>query len=195
MGQRLLGWHPRKAGLAGRIVAGLKRGRPIPRVSTLVGIADQWRRHLPARARLALEIDLDRRRKSLRIREMRVTASVYRAAGWDTMEQGLIVDLFKLEAGKSHYRFAVHVLAHVSSHALARRFQRGLGGDEASIMRDLHAISQAHHALADRPDGHEFSVPVPASGGVWCGTVGLLADAAVGTDPGLLVRTFIGEGA
>ena len=76
------------------------------------------------------------------------------------------------------------------SDAIARRLQRGRGGSEAAVLADLRVLGEAHHALRDRPDGTEFEVP--ASDGVWLGTVKTMKDrAAKAPGKSLLVRTFI----
>ena len=97
-----------------------------------------------SRSRLALEISLGR--KSLAIREMRVTASEYRPEEWDTTERGLTVFMIGLEAGPFRYMFAIHTLAHVSLHAMGRRSQRGLDATEAAILHDLRALGGAPRA-------------------------------------------------
>ena len=178
--------------LAKRVTTRIRSGNVIPRADTLTGIAHEWRQRMPPRSRLALEIDLDARRKSLRICEMRATASSYRGDGWETVERGLIVLMIQLEAGPHHYTFGSYKLSHISLHAIGRRIQRGLDASEASIMRDFLALGAAHHTLADRADGAEFSVPV--QGGSWRGTVQLLRDQAASTDMALAVRTFLRDG-
>ena len=157
----------------------------------LSGIAHEWRQRVPSRSRLALEIGLGR--KSLAIREMRVTASEYRPEEWDTTECGLLVFMIGLETGPFRYMFAIHTLAHGSLHAIGRRSQCGLDATEAAILHDLRALGVAHHALADRPDGTEFAVPT--SGGAWRGSVQLVRDPRTDYyDKALAARTFLANG-
>ena len=111
----------------------------------------------------------------------------------DVAERGLIVNVVLFEVAPFHYQFDIFTLAHVSAHALARRFQRGLDTGEAAIMRDLKALGQAHHALADRPDGTDFVVPL-VDGGNWRGSVELVCDPRIGYDRALTVRTYLVDG-
>jgi hypothetical protein len=170
------------------------RKKPIPRRETLTGVADEWRRRMPPRGQLAIEIDLNARRKSLRIREMRATTSVYRPEEWDVAEKGMIVGLTLLEVWPLHSKFDLYTLAHVGLHAIGRRFQRGVDTSEAAIMHDLHALALAHHRLADQPSGSEFRVSLD-HGGVWRGSVELVHDPRVGYDKSLTVRTYLVDGA
>ena len=123
-------------------------------------------------------VEIKQRGKSLLIRELRASASVYRAENWYEVEHGLIINAFVLEAGPSVYQCKVFTLVHLSLHALARRFQRGADASETAVMDDLRTLGQAHHGLADRPDGSEIAVPV-GHGGAWIGTVETLTDAAL----------------
>ena len=179
--------------LATRLTDRIRRGNPIPRVDTLVGIASEWQRNMPQRGRLLLEIDLNRRGKSLAIREMRVGASVFQSEEWDTAECGLMVFGTVLEAAPFHFQFRVYSLAHVGLHGLARRLQRGLDDSEAAVLQDLRALGEAHHTLADRPDGADFVVPLE-HGGAWRGNVCLVHDSRVGYDKALAARTFVVDG-
>ena len=78
--------------LAWRVADRIRRGNPIPCVATLVGVASEWQRNIPQCGRLLLEVDLNRRRKSLCIRELRLSASMYYAEEWGTIERGLLYD-------------------------------------------------------------------------------------------------------
>jgi hypothetical protein len=177
------------AELSDRIIARIKRHHRIPRADTLSRVADAWCRQMPQHSRLALQVDLNRRGKTLRINEMRLSASEYQDVSWETNEKGVIVLVVGLEAGPYRYMLATTTLAHVSLHAIARRLQRGLDGSQDAIKRDLHALGVAHPALTDRPDGTDFVVPVP--GGTWRGTVERVVDKRIGHDRALVVRTFV----
>jgi hypothetical protein len=159
--------------LTAEVRARIRRGNPIPRADALAGLAHGWRNRLPPLSRLDLEIDLNPRRKTIAIRELRLTSSAYRDTGWDetASEIGLIVALIELRIGPADYRFQWFTVAHLSLHAIARRLQR------------------AHHGLADRAVGAEFGVAVP--GGVWLGGVQRVKDhAGGGWDVALVARTF-----
>ena len=167
-----------------------RRCNPIPRAATLKAVAHAWRHDMPPKSRLALDVRLER--KSLRIHEMRLSSSVYKSAAWtdDDYESGLVILGITLEAWAFHYTFTTCTIAHVSQHAIARRLQRSPDGSEGAIVRDLQALGQAHHALADREGGTEFTVP--AGGGVWAGSVKLMRDrAARAPSKSLLTRTFL----
>lgn len=169
------------------------RRKAIPRRETLTGVADEWQRNMPPRSRLAIEIDLNARKKSLIIRELRVTTSVYRPDEWDIAERGLIVGLTLLEVWPFHHKFDLYTLAHLSMHALGRRLQRGQDGSEEALRRDLRALGEAAPTLGDQPSGSEFRVSL-ADGGVWIGTVQLVCDPRIGYDRALTVRTYLADG-
>jgi hypothetical protein len=178
--------------LAQRLKVRIKERRDaVPRPEDLRGVAFTWERHMPPRSRLDLAINLQR--KSLEIREVRLSSSVYRAAAWGEHEAGLVIMAITLEAAPLHYEFKTGTIAHVSVHAIARRLQRGRGGSEADVLRDLGVLGRAHEALAGRPDGADFEVP--AADGFWIGTVETMRDRAA-KRPGksLLVRTFLDGG-
>jgi hypothetical protein len=179
--------------LSERLLSRYRRGNHVPRRDVLCGVADEWRRTLPPRSRLAIEVDLNARRKSLAIKEMRVTTSRYQPETWATAEKGLIVGLTMLEVWPLHCHFDVFSLAHVGLHGLARRLQRGVDGSEAAVMDDLRALGQAHHGLADLPAGSEFRVSLD-HGGVWVGTVEPVLDPRIGYDRALAVRTYMIDG-
>jgi len=178
--------------LGARVKARLRRGNAIPRVDTIVGVADEWQRNLPQRGRLLLEVDLNKRRKALTIRELRLTGSVFQPLAWASAERGLILNLTVLQAQPFLCQLQMYTLAHVGLHALARRLQRGADVSEDAIKRDLRLLGQAHRDLADRPDGSAFAVAVP--GGAWRGDVQLVHDPHVGYDRALAVRTFMVDG-
>jgi hypothetical protein len=59
-----------------------------------------------------LVVEIKQRGKSLLIRELRATASVYRAENWNEVEHGLIINAFVLEAGPSVYQCKGFALRH-----------------------------------------------------------------------------------
>jgi hypothetical protein len=101
---------------------------------------------------------------------------------------GLIINGITLEAAPFHYQFITCNVAHVGMHARARRVQRGLDASWPAIARNLRILGRAHHALADRPDGSDFTPPL-TGGGAWCGIV---RDPRQEFDKALVVRTFLG---
>jgi hypothetical protein len=176
--------------LAGRAMARFKRNS-IPRLDMITGIASEWRDRMPQFSRLRLQADLDRRRKSLRIFELRLTCSEYQDPSWDHSERGVILYLFGLEIAPFLYNFSSSTTGIVSMHALARRMERSADTDDESVKNDLRALALAHRDLAEQGDRAEFRVPVP--GGVWRGAVRDVRNALRGdTDRALAVRTFVG---
>jgi len=105
--------------LALRITDRIRRGSPIPRADVLAGTAHDWRHRLPERGRLVLEIHLDRRKKSLRIREMRAGPSIYQPQSWDVAEHGVLINGYMLEAWAHHFDFKILTLVHVGLHGFA----------------------------------------------------------------------------
>lgn len=178
--------------LDGTIRDRVQRGNPIPRRDVLAGVARDWQRRLPQRGRLALEIDLAKRGKSLSVREMRLSSSEYLDSTWRETERGLALLVIGLDCAPLRYEFVKHTLCHVSLHALARRLERGADVTEGAILQDMRALGEAHRALADRPNGAAFTVPV--MGGSWRGNVALMRTPRGSFDKGLVIRTFIADG-
>jgi hypothetical protein len=180
--------------LSRRITARIKlRHHVIPRADTLIGVADAWRRQMPQHARLALQVDLNARRKTLRIEEMRLSASQYQDQSWGSSEVGVMVLMVRLETGPRLYTLATTTLCHVSLHGLARRLQRGLDGTDAAVLHDLKLLGEAHPGIADAENGSDVTVPVP--GGSWRGNVALMNNPRGSCDTGLVVRTYLADGA
>ena len=171
-----------------RVMARYHRSK-IPRVDTLVGIARAWQHDVPARGRLAIETALDKRKKTLVVHELRLTASIYQPQHWGVAERGLIVDGITLEVRPFMCRLDISTLVHLGLHALGRRLQRGVDASEAAVLGDIRVLAQAHHTIADRGEGADFSVPV--LGGSWRGSVERVLDRRIGYDMALAVRTFI----
>lgn len=178
------------AGLVRPITERIKQRRLLtPRSEVLAGVADQWRRKFPQRGRLDLCIAVDLRRKTLLIDETRLTASAYRDRLWDRSEIGLILLAVRLDVGPRRYEIGTKTLAHVSLHALARRFQRGSDVGEDAIKRDLLALREAHPGLTDLANGADVFVQVVD--GSWRGNVALMDNSRGGVHVALAVRTFL----
>jgi hypothetical protein len=75
-------------------------------------------------------------------------------------------------------------------HELARRYQRGAGRDNVSVLRDLLGLAPGYATTFrdndEIEDGADFAIPV-AAGGVWIGA----AKSERGCPQELVVRTFI----
>jgi hypothetical protein len=160
---------------------------PIPRREQLTDIARRWS-CMPALGLLDSSTDLDLRKRTLRICQLRVCPSDFRSAAWHVDEPGLSVLGLQLDIGPHRCNFAMPSLVTVSLHALARRYQRGLAVDDTAIFGDLHTLAKAHLRLATGAVGELFEVE--ASGGCWHGN---LTDASTnaGMDRILSARTFM----
>lgn len=173
---------------AGQIID-RSRQHPIQRADTLAGIARKWRAATPDLGRTSLTIERDR--KSLRIEEVRLTPSRYRAGTWDdaAQEPGVTVTRLVLAiAPRTKLVLAMTALASASMHALARRFERKRGSaSDADLCADLHALGDAVRDL-HQPVGS--SIDVPVDGGRWSGTL-TVARSATGTERILNARTFL----
>jgi hypothetical protein len=160
---------------------------PIPRREQLVGVARLWA-CMPGRGLLDSSTDLDLRKRTLRISQLRVCPSAFRAAAWNVDEPGLSVLGLQLDIAPHRFEFAMPSLVTVSLHALGRRYQRAVDVSDTAIFDDLHTLARSHLRLATGAVGDAFEVE--ASGGCWHGNV---TDAATnaGTDRILSVRTFM----
>ena len=160
---------------------------PIPRREVLVDVARRWS-CMPSLGLLDSSTDLDLRKRTLRICQLRVCPSDFRSAAWSVDEAGLSVLGLQLDIGPHRLNFAMPSLVTVSLHALARRYQRGLAVDDAAVFGDLHVLAKAHLRLATGAVGELFEVE--ASGGCWRGNV-TDASTSAGTDRILSARTFL----
>jgi hypothetical protein len=143
---------------------------------------------MPGLGLLDSSTDLDLRKRTLRICQLRVCPSDFRAAAWNVDEAGLSVLGLQLDIGPHRFNFAMPSLVTVSLHALARRYQRGLDISDEAIFADLHALARSHPAIAKREAGDSFEVE--AGGGCWRGHV-TDAETNAGMDRILSARTFL----
>jgi hypothetical protein len=121
--------------LASPLLDRFRRGQHVPRRDVLANVADAWRRKMQPLSRLAVQIDLDVRRKSLCIYELRLASSEFRDPAWESNELGEVIMLVGPVSRPFHCSFTSHTIAHVGAHALARRFQRGVDGSEAAAAK------------------------------------------------------------
>ena len=154
---------------------------PVPREGDLAGVARAWRETLPAGGRLALSIEV--KRKTIAIDELRVSAIDFRFLNWSTadFEPGLALILLRLRVSpKTGFELETPILAGVSLHALARRYQRGFVTTREAVLADVAQLSGA-------PDGDTWALPIP--NGSWIGvTAQLTAGARTAATP--VARTF-----
>lgn len=143
-----------------------------------------------------LGVAAQRDRWDCTISEVRVSADRYRGTGWDDDATQLCVNLLKYELTTTRERYALCVtpLATVSLHALARRFERGAGRDDAATLRDLTRLATV--AATDADDGAPLPTPreVPVTGGRWAGDRCVARDHETGHKHRIIrVSTFLNE--
>jgi hypothetical protein len=162
------------------------RRHPIPRREQLIDVARKWS-CMPSLGLLDTTTELDLRKRVLRISQLRVCPSDFRAANWAVGETGVSVLGLKLDAEPYCFSFVMPSLVTVSLHALGRRYQRAVAVTDEAIFADLHTLARAHPRLTAGDVGAAFEVN--ASGGCWHGNITDAATSA-GTDRILSVRTF-----
>jgi hypothetical protein len=111
---------------------------PVPREGDLAGVARAWRETLPAGGRLALNIEA--KRKTIAIDELRISSIDFRFANWSSpdFEPGLALILLRLRVSpKTGFELETPILAGVSLHALARRYQRGFVTTREAVLADV----------------------------------------------------------
>ncbi|MBN9509759.1 MAG: hypothetical protein J0I21_11695 [Alphaproteobacteria bacterium] len=147
------------------------RRSPIPRQVLLDEAARLWPMRGSGIGRLALDIDLGKRR--LAITELRVGTGRTRWPGWapNVSEPDLIVRRLHLNVAEHVLDIGHTTLARIALHALGRWFERARPADDAVLLRDLTVLADA-----DALRG-EFRLATP-SGGVWIGAIAWLADRA-----------------
>ncbi len=151
---------------------------PMPPHAWLRALAQDWRA-LPGFGRLRLFAEFDRE-AGLRIAELRVVPSRIKLAGWTEDEPAVAVELRSVVIRPPDFKDAKLTMATAGLHGLARRYQRDASRDDASVLRDLFALTRGvpRASLA----GGEFAIPA-AGGGRWIGSA---------SDGGaVLVRTFV----
>jgi hypothetical protein len=129
--------------------------------------------------------------RPLRIWEVRAFPHLVRGSEWVSVdERSVAVAIRRIDislAPKPLVEDSTMIGAAVSVHAIGRRFERGSGGSDKAVLRDLRMLSDPR---AWRPkDGRrssETELDVLTDSGWWRGSVGTLDDR-----PALLVRTFV----
>jgi hypothetical protein len=171
----------------------VRRGQrtPIPRQGALIDAHRLWSR-LPSFGLLDRALELEKR--SLRIHELRLSASDFRAECWSAgvLEPGISVVGIVLDIRPRVFGFDVLSLCSISRHALGRWFQRAVDTSEAALWDDLRTLAKAHAALA-AGDATTFEVRTK-SGAHWLGDMLDCEDprhAPGGVDRVRAVRTFM----
>jgi hypothetical protein len=111
--------------------------------------------------------------------------------GWDGDELAVVLKLRVVTIEPPSFSDVSVCVAVVGLHAIARRYERGTGREDAAVRRDLLTLAPGYVATFqdndEIEDGDDFSIPAPAGGGFWIGA----ASQSGGADPVLLVRTFV----
>lgn len=153
--------------------------------------AERQFRQLPSAGRLALKIERDKR--SLRIEEFRVAAGQFRFCSWTDGATDADIGVVKVNLSAVPWGpvgATGNIVASVSLHALARRFQRGFNTSDEAILSELRELAVRHVAIAAALA--DFSVA--CDGGSWVGEVAKI-DVAEVSCPVLAIRTFTPAGA
>jgi hypothetical protein len=118
------------------------------------------------------------------IDELRVSAIDTRFSDWapDDFEPDLAIIHARLRVAPHCFELEVPIVASISMHALARRYQRGFDTSRAAILADVAALAVA-------PEGNEWQVAT--SGGRWVGVAAMLKHGAR-TAMTPVARTFLG---
>jgi hypothetical protein len=168
-------------GIAESIRARLARGS-VPKREALNEAARAWRDDVPSFGRLKLEIEAANRR--LVIRELRMGAAHHAEGGWISPEEAIVIFVVGFYIGRQGFKFFQELIAAVSLHALARRFERGIDNTDAAIRADLIALAGAAVNSAIGPSG-QFQISV--ADGAWGGRMHRVnADTVIQS-----VRTFL----
>ena len=146
----------------------LVRDGGTPRPEMLARAASAWEALIPVSGRLRLEIEV--KKKSLNIRELRVLASTASFEEWPDgeTELGLMLVATSLEVAPGRFRLDPMKLSAVSLHAVGRWFERTFRNGQAELMADLRTLALAADDARLATPG-EFEVA--AGDGRWVGVV------------------------
>jgi hypothetical protein len=106
--------------------------------------------------------------------------------GWIGTEADIMVCEIRLVADSHGAHPTSSQICAFSQHALARRFQRGRGTDDAAILRDMALVADID--VASPPEGSAINIVTDADGGEWRGKLARLdGDRRI-----IAVRTWVG---
>jgi hypothetical protein len=173
------------------ILAARARRSPIPRKELLVEAATAWRREIPDFGKLDRQIEI--KRNSLRLVEVRIGGGAVRYPGWVRAEKGIGILLIQLRCAPGQCEMKSEIIGLVGLHALGRWMQRSVDETENALLRDLSALASQREQLlkhGDRLDDQSFVCY--ASGGAWVGQVVRMRSERTNTDTRVLgVRSFL----
>jgi hypothetical protein len=163
------------------------------RDGAFAAFAEQWA-NLPHAFRLAIRMRIDKRGRSGDIVDLRLCPTRMVSLDHDVSEHwtelSLDVESICLDLPIRRDMHMSQVLASVSFHALARRFQRARDTGHEAFMADMRALVAANVNDTEKyPSGCEIRIPAP--GGVWLGRVGAVTNHRGKTREQFLVRTFL----
>lgn len=140
----------------------------LPHPTAIRAAAQAWR-ECSSSGRIRLEQELSTRR--LVIRELRVGAADNRFPGWHDWEDALVVAVTGFRLVRWNFSFDYEMLASISLHCLARRYQRGTDKSRAAIMADIAALATVSPQWVT-PGRFE----VRTADGHWAGRASLVQD-------------------
>jgi hypothetical protein len=154
--------------------------KPI-RDETLLHAKRAWER-LPAFGSLGRTCDI-RDARAPRFHELRAGPTKFSGPDWQHPTDGIVVVLIGASVQGGSFRVSAPILAVLSAHALARRYERGQRSD-LSVLADLEVLATSFPRLIETAD--RFNCPV--ADGTWTGNV-----AMAGHYVALNVATFLPE--
>lgn len=173
------------------ILAVRARRSPIPRKELLREATTAWKRNIPDFGRLDRQIDT--KRNSLKLVEIRLGGGHVQYPGWLGAEKGIGIVVIDLRCEPGRCELKSKIICLVGLHALGRWMQRSRDQTETNLLSDLAALAQQRDQLlecGDRLDDQSFVCHV--SGGAWVGQVVRLRSERTGAESRVLsVRSFL----
>jgi hypothetical protein len=163
-----------------------KRGRHSPaRPGDLIQLKEQWRYRLAGVARLGFVTDWLRKRsgeaKGITISDIRLISCKLGLSSWpiDHREYGTGIVLITCRIAPNANDMKSDVLCVLTTHALGRRYERGIPSNDDAVLQDLQRLA---YSIMTTPDHHTIDVP----SGRWAGEPLRVRDMNA-----LAIRTFL----
>jgi hypothetical protein len=157
---------------------------PWPRLTMLERLSRRWRalptgNRVPSASRYAAG--------KVEIADLWLTPARISLPTWADDELALCLTLRVIEIAPPDFSDTSLTVATVGLHALARRYERGVGRTDAAVLRDLLALGPGYLSTfrEEVEAGADFAIPLPC-GGIWIG-----AATELDGNPLLGVRTFV----